>query len=145
MKSQTQLPRELSIAKNIAKFSRKLSNQNWNNVYNVDEAQNVFSVLQRVIDQLIYEIFPEQTIAMTYKTRLPWLNSELKAAIKTRNLLSNLCKQNPNDKELHKKYKQNRNQATAQIRNAHIAHQSNELDIVKKDISKSRRAKLDKI
>ena len=93
--------------------------------------------MQRVIDQLIEEIFPEQTIAVTYKTRLPWLNSELKAAIKTRNLLSNLCKQNPNDKKLHKNYKQNRNKVTAQIRNAHIAYQNNELDIVKNDISKS--------
>ena len=123
--------------KNIAKFSRKLSSQNWNNVYNVDDAQIAFSVLQRVIDQLIEEIFPEQTIPVTYKTRLPWLNSELKAAIKARNSLSNLCKQNPTDKELHKSYKLNRNQVTAQIRNAHITYQSNELDIVKNDISKS--------
>ena len=123
--------------KNIAKFSRKLSSQNWNNVYNVDDAQIAFSVLQRVIDQLIEEIFPEQTIPVTYKTRLPWLNSKLKAAIKARNSLSNLCKQNPTDKELHKSYKLNRNQVTAQIRNAHITYQSNELDIVKNDISKS--------
>ena len=74
---------------------------------------------------------------MTHKTRLPWLNSELKAVIKARNSLSNLRKQNPTDKELHKSYKLNRNQVTAQIRNAHITYQSNELDIVKNDISKS--------
>ena len=51
--------------------------------------------------------------------------------------MSNLCEQNPTDKELHKNFKQNRNQVTAQIRNAHITYQSNELDIVKNDISKA--------
>ena len=122
-KSNTVTKRNFNC-KNIAKFSRKLSSQNWNNVYNVDDSQMAFSVLQRVIDQLIEDIFPEQTIP-------------LKAAIKARNSLSNLCKQNPTDKELHKNYKLNRNQVTAQIRNAHITYQSNEFDIVKNDISKS--------
>ena len=93
--------------------------------------------MQRVIDQLIEDVFPEQTSTVTYKTRLPWLNAELKAAIKSRNSMANLCKQNPNDKEMHIKYKRNRNLVTAQIKNAHIAYQSNELDIVKNDISKS--------
>ena len=38
---------------------------------------------------------------------------------------------------MHIKYKRNRNLVTVQIKNAHIAYQSNELDIVKNDISKS--------
>ena len=51
--------------------------------------------------------------------------------------MSNLCKQNPNDKEMYVKYKRKRYLVKAQIRNANIAYQSNELDIVKNDISKS--------
>ena len=56
--------------KNIAKFSRKLYNQNWNDIYNKTDAQSAFSILQRVIDQLIEDVFPEQTSTVTYKTRL---------------------------------------------------------------------------
>ena len=83
------------------------------------------------------DIFPEQTITMTYKTRHPWLSPELKAAIKTRNSMSNLCKQNPGNIQLHKEYKRYRNNITAQVKNAQINYQSNELDIVKDDISKT--------
>ena len=64
------------------------------------------------------DIFPEQTITMTYKTRHPWLSPELKAAIKTRNSMSNLCKQNPGNIQLHKEYKRYRNNITAQVKNA---------------------------
>ena len=72
-------------------------------------------------------------ITVTYKTRHPGLSQELKAAIKTRNSMSNLCKQNPGNKE----YKRYKNNVTAQVKNAQINYQSNELDIVKDDISKS--------
>ena len=77
---------------------------------------------------------------MTYKTRHPWLSPELKTAIKTRNSMSNLCKQNPGNITIitwHKEYKRYRNNVTAEVKNAHINYQSNELDIVKDDISKS--------
>ena len=72
-------------------------------------------------------------ITVTYKTRHPGLSPELKAAIKTRNSMSNLCKQNPGNKE----YKRYKNNVTAQVKNAQINYQSNELDIVKDDISES--------
>ena len=76
--------------KNIAKFSRNLYNQNWNDICNKTDAQCAFSILQRVIDQRIEDVFPEQTSTVTYKTRFAWLNAELKAAIKCRNSMANL-------------------------------------------------------
>ena len=123
--------------KNIAKFCRYLGRVEWDNIFNNNDAQDAFTILQRVIDQLMDDIFPEQTITMTYKTRHPWLSPELKAAIKTRNSMSNLCKQNPGNIQLHKEYKRYRNNITAQVKNAQINYQSNELDIVKDDISKT--------
>ena len=122
--------------KNTAKFSRKLYNQNWSDIYNKTDAQCAFSILQRVIDQLIEDVFPEQTSTVTYKTRLPWLNAELKA--EKAELPWQICANKiPKIKKMHMKYKRNRNLVTAQLRNAHIAYQSNESDIVKNDISKS--------
>ena len=70
-------------------------------------------------------------------TRHPCLSPELKAAMKTRNSMSNLCKQNTGNIQLHKEYKRYRNNITAQVKNAQINYQSNELDIVKDDISKT--------
>ena len=79
-------PVQLQRKTSITEFSRKLYHQNWNdiynNTYNNTDAQCAFSILQRVIDQLIEDVFPEQTSTVTYKTRLPWLNAELKAATK---------------------------------------------------------------
>ena len=45
--------------------------------------------------------------------------------------MSNLCKQNPGIIQWHKEYKRYRNNVTAQVKNAQINYQSNELDIVK--------------
>ena len=49
--------------------------------------------------------------------------------------MSNLCKQIPGNTQLHKEYKIYRNNITAQVKNAQINYQSNELDILKDDIS----------
>ena len=67
--NQNLLQRGDSPKKNIAKFCRCLGRVEWDNVFNNNNAQDAFTVLQRVIDQLMDDIFPEPTITMTYKTR----------------------------------------------------------------------------
>ena len=55
-------PVQLQRKTSITEFSRKLYHQNWNdiynNTYNNTDAQCAFSILQRVIDQLIEDVFP---------------------------------------------------------------------------------------
>ena len=72
-----------------------------------------------------------------YKNRHPWLTPKLKASIKKRNSMSNVCKQNPDNMDLHNEYKSYRNRVTSKIRNAQLQYHSNEFDIVKNDVSKS--------
>ena len=110
---------------------------NWNHIFNISDAQSAFTELQGVIDHLIEKCFPEQTVTMNYKNRHPWLTPKLKASIKKRNSMSNACKQNPDNMDLHNEYKSYRNRVTSKIRNAQLQYHSNEFDIVKNDVSKS--------
>ena len=99
--------------------------------------KGAFTELQGVIDHLIENCFPEQTVTMNYKNKHPWLTPKLKASIKKRNSMSNICKQNPDNMDLHNKYKSYRNRVTSKTRNAQLQYHSNEIDIVKNDVSKS--------
>ena len=110
---------------------------NWNHIFNITDAQSAFTELQGVIDHLIENCFPEQTVTMNYKNRHPWLTPKLKASIKKRNSMSNVCKQNPDNMDLHNEYKLYRNRVTSKIRNAQLQYHSNEFDIVKNDVSTS--------
>ena len=109
----------------------------WNHIFNITDAQSAFIELQGVIDHFIENCFPEQTVMMNYKNRHPWLTPKLKASIKKRNSMSNVCKQNPGNMDLHNEYKSYRNRVTSNIRNAQLQYHSNEFDIVKNDVSKS--------
>ena len=66
-------------------------------------------------------------------------NTQIKTSIKKRNSMSNVhvCKQNPDNMDLHNEYKSYRNRGTSKIRNAQLQYHNNEFDIVKKDVSKS--------
>ena len=51
--------------------------------------------------------------------------------------MSNVCKQNPDNMDLHNECKSYRNRVTSKIRNAQLQYHSNEFHIVKNDVSKS--------
>ena len=60
-KSKT-VPKRRFTEKNIAKFYCCLGRVEWDNVFHNTDAQDAFTFLQRVIDQLIMDnIFPEET------------------------------------------------------------------------------------
>ena len=54
--------------KNINKFSHLLMDHNWNYIFNITDAQSAFTELQGVIDHLLENCFPEQTVMRNYKT-----------------------------------------------------------------------------
>ena len=92
---------------------------NWNYIFNITDAQSAFTELQGVIDHLIKNCFPKQTLTMNYRNRHPWLTPKLKAPIKKRNSMSNvyyICKQNPDNMDLHKEYKSYKNRVPSKIR-----------------------------
>ena len=63
--------RNLSI-KNISKFNRSLQKETWDFI-NIESTQCAFTRFQRVVDHHFNISFEMETIAMTYKNRLPWL------------------------------------------------------------------------
>ena len=123
--------------KNIDIFKNCLLNHNWDSVLSCNEAQRAFSVLQGVIDQLIEQIFPEQTFTVNYRNRHEWMTPELRMAITKRNTMANISKQNPDNSDLHNEYKKFRNDLTSALRNAQLEHHSKELDLTKHDVSKT--------
>ena len=84
-----------------AKFNCSLLNQNWGYVYNEPTAQGAFTVFQRFIELHIERAFPLQTVKMNYKNKHPWMTAELRFQILKKNTLSNMSKQQPDNKELH--------------------------------------------
>ena len=121
-------------AKNIAKFNSSLLNRIWDYVYNKPTAQGVFTVFQRLIDLHIERAFPLQTVKMNYKNKHPWMTAELRLQIKKRNTLSNMSKQQPDNKELHQKYQKFRNIVTSWLRNAEHNYHSEQLEITGTDL-----------
>ena len=110
---------------------------NWNHIFNITDAQNAFTELQGVINHLIENCLPEQTVTMNYKNRHPWLTPKLKVSIKkgiqclmyvSKTLTTWIFKTNINHIETGSLQK---------IRNAQLQYHSNEFDIVKNDVSKS--------
>ena len=116
--------------KNTAKFSRKLYNQNWSDIYNKTDAQCAF-YFAKSCRSAHRGCIPRADFNSDLQNKAPMVKCRVESR-KSRNSLANLCKQNPNDKKIHMKYKRDGNLETAQLRNAHIAYQSNESDIVKK-------------
>ena len=111
-------------------------NHNWDSVLSCNKAHRAFSVLG-VIEQLIEQIFPEQTFTVNYKNSHKWMTPKLRAAITKINTMANISKQNPDNSDLRNEYKKFRNDLTSALRNAQFEHQSKELDLTKHDVSKT--------
>ena len=130
------LTKRIYNAKNIAQFSRSLHNQNWNCVFNESTAQGAFTVFQGVIDLHIEMAFPMQTVTMNYKNKHGWMTDSLRLMIRRKNTLSNMSKQQPDNKELHKEYKKFRNMVISKLRNAELTYNSEQLEMTGSDLSK---------
>ena len=130
------LTKRIYNAKNIAQFSRSLNNQNWDCVFNESTAQGAFTVFQGVIDLHIEMAFPMQTVTMNYKNKHGWMTDSLRLMIRRKNTLSNMSKQQPDNKELHKEYKKFRNMVISKLRNAELTYNSEQLEMTGSDLSK---------
>ena len=64
-------------------------------------------------------------------------NTQNKSINQSKNSMSNICKQNNDNMDLHNEYKSYKNRVTSKIRNAQLQYHSNEFDIVKNDVSNS--------
>ena len=68
--------------KNIATFTTRLNNENWDFVFMSECAQSAFSRFQSVIDLHFSIVFKMQTRTINYKNRHPWMTDALRAQIK---------------------------------------------------------------
>ena len=64
-------------------------------------------------------------------------NTQIKTINQKKNSMSNVCKQNLDNMDLHNEYKSYRNRVTSKIRNGQLQNHSNKFDIMKNDVSKS--------
>ena len=71
----------------ITEFKKRLSQIEWANVLNCNDAQEAFSLFHEKYMKLYDECFPVLKIKSTYKNRKPWLTDALKSAIKKKNRL----------------------------------------------------------
>ena len=62
--------------------------------------------------------FPMQTVTMNYKNNHGWMTDSLRLVTRRKNTLSNMSKQQPDNKELLKEYKNIRNMVISKLRNA---------------------------
>ena len=80
--------------------------------------------------------FPMQTVTMNYKNKHGWMTDSLRLMIRRKNTLSNMSKQQPDNKELHKEYKKFRNMVISKLRNAELTYNSEQLEMTGSDLSK---------
>ena len=73
--------------KNIATFTTRLNNENWDFVFMSECAQSAFSRFQSVIDLHFSTVFKMQTRTINYKNRHPWMTDALRAQIKFKNVM----------------------------------------------------------
>ena len=80
--------------------------------------------------------FPMQTVTMNYKNKHGWMTDSLRLMIKRKNTLSNMSKQELDNKKLHKEYKKFRNMVISKLRNAELTYNSEQLEMTGSDLSK---------
>ena len=72
-------------ATNKNKFIELISDEDWSDVFNNDEAQSAFTDFHIKLKQLYDIAFPQKKIKRGYNNRKPWLSDELRSAIKHKN------------------------------------------------------------
>ena len=122
--------------KNIATFTTRLNNENWDFVFMSECAQSAFSRFQSVIDLHFSTVFKMQTRTINYKNRHPWMTDALRAQIKLKNVMHSRAIA-LNNKATFENYNRAKNMLKSSLRNAEIQYYSHQLEMHKTDISKS--------
>ena len=78
--------------------------------------------------------FPMQTVTMNYKNKHGWMTDSLRLMIRRKNTLSNMSKQQPDNKELHTKSSEI--WSSQWLRNAELTYNSEQLEMPGSDLSK---------
>ena len=115
--------------RNIATFTTRLNNENWDFVFMSECAQSAFSRFQSVIDLHFSTVFKIQTRTINYKNRL-------RAQIKFKNVMHSRAI-TLNNKTTFENYNRAKNMLKSSLRNAEIQYYSHQLDMHKTDISRS--------
>ena len=122
--------------RNIATFTIRLNNENWDFVFMSECAQSAFSRFQSVIDLHFSTVFKIQTRTINYKNRHPWMTDALRAQIKLKNVMHSRAI-TLNNKTTFENYNRAKNMLKSSLRNAEIQYYSHQLDMHKTDISRS--------
>ena len=122
--------------KNIATFTTRLNNENWDFVFMSECAQSAFSRFQSVIDLHFSTVFKIQTRSINYKNRHPWMTDALRAQIKLKNVMQSRAI-TLNNKTTFENYNRAKNMLKSSLRNAEIQYYSHQLEMHKTDISRS--------
>ena len=93
---------------NLRKFNRLLSETDWHDVYENDDAQGAFSEFNNLFQKQYYESFPLKTSKSFYKHKHKWLTPGLIRCIKVKNKLYIQSLKYPSwsNTKLYKDYKQ---------------------------------------
>ena len=81
---------------NVEKFKNDLSNDLWNDVLAMQDAQSVYSLFFQKLADMYNKRFPLKRVRSSYYNRKPWLTEGLKLSIKVKNRLHARCKKHPN-------------------------------------------------
>ena len=108
---------------NILKFQEYISAVNWENLYNIVEANEAFTTFSETFVKLCNECFPTVTYRSKYKTRKSWLSEGLKLSIKKKNKLYVKSKKDPtlNNIQTYKLYKNKLNKLLSIVERNHYS------------------------
>ena len=121
---------------NKTKFNQLMLNTDWSPVYDNKDAQDSFTIFQKIIIMHYEEAFPLTQVKVGYHNRKPWLTIALKNSIKNKNKLYFMYRKSPScENEI--KYKKYRNKLNSLIRIAERKHYHQLLENNKNNIKKS--------
>ena len=121
---------------NMSKFDEKLCSVNWNNICNINEANEAFETFYSKFNEIYNECFPIVTLKSKYKTRKLWLTDGLKCSIKIKNKLYIKSKRNPSNQNIDE-YKVYKNKLNRLLKLAERNHYSQVLNDNRNDLKKS--------
>ena len=109
------------------------------NIMRMSRKQTPISTQYELSGQVLEEVKDAKYLGVTVSDDLEWtkhINDSLRLMIRRKNTLSNMSKQQPDNKELHKEYKKFRNMVISKLRNAELTYNSEQLEMTGSDLSK---------
>lgn len=99
--------RRIINIKNMTKFKDLIQEDTFQNIFEIDDANNAASEFQNVLGILYDKCFPLKIINTKYCCKKPWLSEGLKSSIKKKNMLYKCFIKNPTlqSEKLYKTYR----------------------------------------